>query len=129
MKTVIMKNINGQAFNVDILNIDNLLSKGWTLVIEEDNKKIQIKRLKKRRNKMAYLILAYIVGHILAFVIIGVSNHSENPFHIISVEEAFIWSLLSWILVILILFTIIARHLSRLQVYKTFKNYYEGKSK
>ena len=78
---------------------------------------------------MIYLILLYIVGQILAFIIIGVYNRSEKPFHIVSIEEAFIWSLLSWILVILILFTIIAKYLSRLQVYKVFKDYYEGKSK
>ena len=78
---------------------------------------------------MIYLILLYIIGHILAFSLIGASNRSEDPFHIIPVEEAFIWSLLSWVLVILILFTIVAKYLLRLQTYRTFKNYYEGKSK
>ena len=79
---------------------------------------------------MTYLILLlYIVGHVLAFSLIGASNRSEDPFHIIPVEEAFIWSLLSWILVILIVFIIITRYLSQLQTYKTFKDYYEGKSK
>ena len=51
MKTVIMKNINGQAFNVDISNVDNLLSKGWTLVIEEDNKKENSNKKVKKEEK------------------------------------------------------------------------------
>ena len=51
MKTVIMKNINGQAFNVDISNVDSLLLKGWTLVIKEDNKKENSNKKVKKEEK------------------------------------------------------------------------------
>ena len=48
IKTIAMKNINGQVFNVDISNVDNLLARGWTLVTKEkDKKENSNKKLKK----------------------------------------------------------------------------------
>lgn len=78
---------------------------------------------------MTLIIIIYIIGYITALILIGVSNRNRGTIYTVSVEEAFVWSLLSWILVFLIILIIVVRHLTQLQTFKTFKDYFEGRSR
>lgn len=58
------------------------------------------------------IIYIYIIGYITALILIGASNRNKDITYIVSVEEALVWSLLSWILVLLIILIIVVRHLT-----------------
>ena len=75
------------------------------------------------------LIIIYIIGYITALIIIGTSNLNEDVPYIAPLKEALLWSLLSWIFVLLIGLRIISRYLMESKTFKTFKNYFEGKFK
>ena len=71
-------------------------------------------------------VLAYFIGFIITFTLIGKCNYYGNENEITSIEEALAWSLLSWGFILIIILALVFTHVSESQSYKSFKTYFES---
>ena len=70
--------------------------------------------------------IVYLVGFILAFILIGKCNrYGNNKDEIIQIEEALAWSLLSWVFILMIVLALGLVQVTESRIFKAFKSYFE----
>ena len=70
--------------------------------------------------------IIYLVGFLLAFVLIGKCNHyGHSKDEIIQIEEAFAWAFLSWIFIFMLILALGLAQITESQIFKAFKAYFE----
>jgi len=67
----------------------------------------------------------YLVGFLLAFVLIGKCNRYGSKNEIVRIEEAFAWAFLSWIFIFMLILALGLAQITESQIFKAFKAYFE----
>jgi len=78
---------------------------------------------------LAYIMI-YLIGCVLSFILIGKFNQDiDDESEKTQIGEAFIWSLLSWIFLLMVVMVLAVIRIVESRTVKEIKAYFEGKFK
>ena len=76
---------------------------------------------------LAYIMI-YVIGCVLSFMLIGIFNQDiDDENEKTQVGEAFIWSLLSWIFLLMVVMVLTVIQIIESRTVKKLKSYFEEK--